>query len=57
MFDVYCDRCQQRVLLTTRRLLAIDNTANGIRLVWRCWRGHQGVLWTGLGRTEERTSA
>jgi hypothetical protein len=35
------------VLLPPSRIEAIDNTADGIVVTWRCWCGH-------LGRTDRR---
>jgi hypothetical protein len=52
MFEVDCEACGGPVLLTTRRVVAMHNTAGGIRVAWRCWRGHDGVLWTGTVRLD-----
>lgn len=50
MFDVHCSGCGTRVLLTTRRIVALENTADGIFLTYRCWAGHEGLLVTGRDR-------
>ncbi len=47
MFDAYCPECDARVLLTTRRILALENTDTGIYITYRCWHGHEGLLVTG----------
>jgi hypothetical protein len=47
MFDVHCPGCGTRVLLTTRRILALENTDTGILVTYRCWAGHEGLHVTG----------
>lgn len=39
VFDPWCPTCSARVLLTTRRLLALDPTPTGHRARLRCWCG------------------
>jgi len=47
MFEEYCPAHGSRVLLSTGRIEAIHNTADGVVVVWRCWCGH-------LGQTDRR---
>jgi hypothetical protein len=53
VFEVDCEACGGPVLLTTTRITAMHNTAGGIRITWRCWRGHEGVQWTGAVRHDD----
>ncbi|HEX7133811.1 MAG TPA: hypothetical protein VF228_14640 [Iamia sp.] len=39
MFDPWCPTCSAHVLLTARRLLALDPTPTGHRARLRCWCG------------------
>lgn len=39
MFDPHCPTCAARVLLTTRRLIALEPTAMGHNARLRCWCG------------------
>jgi hypothetical protein len=39
VFDPWCPTCSARVLLTTRRLLALEPTPTGHRARLRCWCG------------------
>lgn len=50
MFDAYCRACDARVLLTTRRILSLHNTSEGIVVYFRCWCGVPGVWLTGRAR-------
>lgn len=47
MFSAHCPGCGTEVLLTTRRIVRLDNTDGGIVVVFRCWRGHLGSWLTG----------
>ena len=47
MFDVYCTDCSRRQLVFPGQVLAIRNDERGIHVVYRCSRGHVGVLVTG----------
>lgn len=47
MFDVHCPRHQGRVLLSTRRILAIDGAAPALSVRYRCWCGHEGTWMPG----------
>lgn len=55
MFDVRCDGCRSLVLVTTRRILAIENDADGIVVRWVCPAGHLGA--TRTGRRAARSAA
>jgi hypothetical protein len=46
MFDVYCPRHQTRVLLGSRSIERLANTADGVVLHWRCRCGQRGALHT-----------
>ncbi|HSL56582.1 MAG TPA: hypothetical protein VK866_01950 [Acidimicrobiales bacterium] len=50
MFDVHCEGCGAPVIVTTRRILAIDNTRDGIVVRWVCPAGHVGATSTGRRR-------
>lgn len=50
MFDAYCRHCRARVLLTTRRILSLHNTSQGILVYFRCWCGTPGIWITGRRR-------
>lgn len=50
MFDAYCRHCRARVLLTTRRILSLHNTSQGILVYFRCWCGTAGIWVTGRYR-------
>jgi hypothetical protein len=52
MFDVYCPRHQQRVLLGARSIEHLGQTEAGIELHWRCHCGASGTL-----RFDERHDA
>ena len=43
MFSVHCDGHGARVILTSRSITALANTARGIELHWRCPCGSEGV--------------
>lgn len=47
MFSAHCAACGTEILLTTRRIVRLDNTDRGILVVFRCWRGHLGTWLTG----------
>lgn len=49
MFDVYCTECARRQLVFPGQVLGIHNDERGIHVVFRCSRGHTGVLLTGRG--------
>ena len=51
MFDVHCEGCGTAVIVTTRRILTIDNTSAGIVVRWVCRAGHVGATTTGRHRT------
>jgi len=42
MFQVFCPDHHSRVLLSTGRIEAVRNTADGVLVEWRCWCGHRG---------------
>lgn len=44
MFDPFCPTCASRVLLTARRLLALEPTATGHRARLRCWCGTEVAM-------------
>jgi hypothetical protein len=50
MFDVYCPRHGRRVLLFPGDIERVENTGSGIEVVYRCFCGHRGVLYTGRSR-------
>lgn len=54
MFDGYCTACGTRVLLTTRRIISLHNTSEGIVVYFRCWANHVG--WFVTGRQTSRRS-
>jgi hypothetical protein len=43
MFSVFCPTHGSEVLLGSRSIERIDNTAEGIHLHWRCYCGTRGV--------------
>ena len=43
MFDVFCTAHGGRVLLTTRRILAIEGDRDTLSVHYRCWCGHEGT--------------
>lgn len=47
MFDADCAGCGSRVLLTTTRITALQNTDHGIVVEFVCWCGTGGRLVTG----------
>jgi hypothetical protein len=47
MFDIYCPGHQSRVLLGSRSIESIVNTADGIELRWRCRCGATGTELSG----------
>ena len=47
MFDPDCTGCGEKVLLGTRRLEGMQNTDQGIVLVFRCHCGSPALLLTG----------
>jgi hypothetical protein len=57
MFDVLCPTCAKRVLLTPRRIEAMENTPQGIIIRWRCWCGTRGTLRTGAERQPAEPAA
>jgi hypothetical protein len=54
VFDVYCQSCASRRLIFTSQVEAIQNTATGIHVAYRCWCGARSV-WT-TGRTHRRAA-
>lgn len=52
MFEIHCPRHGARVLLGSRSIESIQNTADGIVVHWRCRCGETGTLVT--GRTPRR---
>jgi hypothetical protein len=44
MFQVYCERHEARVLLTTRHIERLQNGPEGVTVDWRCWCGATGRL-------------
>jgi len=44
VFDPWCPTCSARVLLTTRRLLALDSTPTGHHARLRCWCGTEVAM-------------
>lgn len=54
MFDAWCDGCGKRVLVSTRRITALVETPDGLRIEFVCWRGHPGT-WA-VGDTEPTRS-
>lgn len=55
MFDVFCTDCSRRQLVFPGQVLGIRNDERGIQVVFRCSRGHVGVVLT--GRAAEPTAA
>ena len=55
MFDVFCTDCSRRQLVFPGQVLGIHNDERGIHVVYRCSRGHVGVVLT--GRPVEETVA
>jgi hypothetical protein len=53
VFAVYCPRHRGRVLLFAQDIESLHNTDRGIELVYRCFCGHRGVLYTGKRRAGE----
>ena len=53
MFEIYCPSHGARVLLGSRSIESIANTADGIAVHWRCRCGATGTFVT--GRTHGRT--
>jgi hypothetical protein len=51
MLDVHCRGCDRRVLVTSRRILAIENHDHGIVVRWACPAGHLGATRTGRARS------
>lgn len=47
MFDPTCSRCGKKVLLGFRSLEGVENTRNGINMVFRCHCGGPAFLRTG----------
>lgn len=47
MFDVFCTECSRRQLVFPGQVLEISNDDRGIHVVYRCSRGHIGVMLTG----------
>ena len=47
MFDVFCTDCSRRQLVFPGQVLGIRNDDRGIHVVFRCSRGHVGVVLTG----------
>lgn len=43
MLSVYCPRHRQEVLVSLRRILAIDGEGRDLRVRWICWCGHVGT--------------
>ena len=52
MFDVFCTDCSRRQLVFPGQVLGIHNDERGICVVYRCSRGHVGVLVTGRSAEE-----
>ncbi|HVM41335.1 MAG TPA: hypothetical protein VM618_11230 [Acidimicrobiia bacterium] len=50
MFDIECQRCGRRVLVTPRRIESIVNDEDGIAVHYRCPCGEAGVWRTGRAR-------
>lgn len=50
MFTVHCPRHSSEVLLTERRIVGLDSSADGMTVRWVCWCGHQGSHRTGRPR-------
>lgn len=55
MFEAYCTGCARRELVFAGQVLGIHNDERGIHIVFRCSRGHTGVLVT--GRRAEQVAA
>jgi hypothetical protein len=53
MFSVYCSSCDTEVLVSTRRILSMHNTSEGIVIYYRCICGEAGVMATGRSATEQ----
>lgn len=47
MFSARCDHCGGDVLLSSRRILLMENTDRGVVVLFRCWAGHLGTWVTG----------
>ncbi len=45
MFTVHCESHGATVLLWPRNIEAIDTTADGLSVRWRCHCGHRGTWW------------
>ena len=43
MYAVYCPTHESQVLLGSRSIMQIENTAHGIDLHWQCHCGTRGV--------------
>ena len=57
MFEVYCAGHRAQVLLDTSRIEAINNTAEGPLVAWRCWCGARGALRAGTAAVPRRRGA
>jgi hypothetical protein len=57
MFLVFCPEHRSEVLLSTGRIEAIHNTADGVVVEWRCWCGHRGRSLDGHTLTDRLPAA
>ncbi|HEX6419108.1 MAG TPA: hypothetical protein VFZ77_11450 [Acidimicrobiales bacterium] len=47
MLTVHCPRHGREVLLSARRITAIEPAGGALRVRWVCWCGHRGAHLTG----------
>lgn len=57
MFEVYCPGHRAQVLLDASRIEAINNTAEGPVVAWRCWCGARGALRAGTAAVPRHAGA
>lgn len=56
MFSVHCPIHGSEVLLTERRIVGLDRSADGVTVRWECWCGHRGSHHTGRARRPATTT-
>ena len=47
MFDVFCDQCGKRQLLSVSRIRGIHNSQGAIAVGYECWCGARATFVTG----------
>jgi hypothetical protein len=57
MFDVVCDPCGGRVLISTRQIVSMRNGDAGIEVGYVCHCGRVGVRRTGRAASAQRSPA